>query len=71
LLPNESEKQVKQLLKRKAGSKVEVIPFQTGDIPGFDKAIDRDGFIRVIPGVNTDEVGQCDGFFVAKLRKME
>jgi 16S rRNA (cytosine967-C5)-methyltransferase len=71
LLPNESENQVKQLLKRKEGSKVEVIPFQEGDIPGFDRAIDRDGFIRVIPGVNTDEIGQCDGFFVAKLRKIQ
>lgn len=71
LLQNESENQVKQLLRRKLGSKVEIIPFKKGDIPGFDNAIDSNGFIRVIPGVNTDEVGQCDGFFVAKLRKIE
>lgn len=71
LLPNESENQVKKLLKRKEGSKIELIPFKKGDIPGFDSAIDGNGFMRVIPGVNTEEIGQCDGFFVAKLRKIE
>ena len=70
LLKQESEDQVANLLQRKEGAVLELIPFQPGDIPGFDHAIDEDGYLRVVPGT-PENMGACDGFFVAKLKRIE
>ena len=71
LLQQESEDQVTKLLAR-ADSPVilENVPFQKGEIPGFDEAIDSNGWIRVLPGALKGSLGQCDGFFVARLRRI-
>ena len=69
LLQCESEDQMKWLLNRKEGAEMENIPFVPGEIPGFDDAIDENGWIRVIPGTLPGSLSQCDGFFVAKLRR--
>ena len=71
LLKQESEDQVAKLLRRDEGAKLECVPFLPGEIPGFDKAIDENGYMRVIPGMLPHSVGQCDGFFVAKLVRTE
>mmetsp|Transcript_17522 Transcript_17522/g.40723 ORF Transcript_17522/g.40723 Transcript_17522/m.40723 type:complete len:374 (+) Transcript_17522:79-1200(+) len=63
VLKSESEDQVKELLAR-PGNQMETLPFQKGEIPGFDDCIDENGWMRVLPG-DLD----CDGFFVARLRK--
>lgn len=73
LLKQESEDQIRKLLARDDAVKLETIPFQVGEIPGFDGAIDENGWIRVLPGsLSLDEsVRQCDGFFVARLRRIQ
>lgn len=71
LLKQESEDQVTQLLAREDSSiKLETLPFQKGEIPGFDDAIDANGWIRVLPGALEGGLGQCDGFFVARLQRI-
>jgi 16S rRNA (cytosine967-C5)-methyltransferase len=69
LLQSECEDQVRWLLTRKDGPCVENVPFKKGEIPGFDSAIDENGWLRVIPGHLTGALNQCDGFFVARLRR--
>ena len=69
LLHSESEDQVRWLLSREDGPGVENIPFEEGEIPGFDAAIDKNGWLRVIPGQLNGPHSQCDGFFVARLRR--
>jgi 16S rRNA (cytosine967-C5)-methyltransferase len=69
LLKSESEDQITKLLERGEGAKVETIPFQPGELPGFDAAIDENGWIRVLPGALPGSVGQCDGFFIARLQR--
>jgi 16S rRNA (cytosine967-C5)-methyltransferase len=72
LLKQESEDQVTKLLNRDAFVKLEVVPFQPKEIPGFEEAIDDNGWVRVLPGSpKLDErMRQCDGFFVARLRRI-
>lgn len=67
LLPKESEDQIQRLLQK---GKVKISPFMPGEIPGFDDAIDENGFLRVLPGVLDGDLKQCDGFFVARLIKI-
>ncbi len=67
LLPRESEDQIHKLIKRGG---VETLPFTPGEIPGFDGAIDKNGWLRVLPGVLDGDLKQCDGFFVARLVKL-
>lgn len=67
LLKRESEEQVLKLLEK---GTMKIIPFEKGEIPGFDGAIDEHGFLRVLPGCLDDELKQCDGFFVARLEKI-
>jgi 16S rRNA (cytosine967-C5)-methyltransferase len=67
LLAMESEDQVHKLLKR---GTMKTLPFTKGEIPGFDDAIDANGWLRVLPGVLGGELRQCDGFFVARLEKV-
>ena len=47
-----------------------VLPFESGEIPGLDRARTDEGFLRVLPGVNVDWPGACDGYFVARFRKL-
>jgi 16S rRNA (cytosine967-C5)-methyltransferase len=71
LLKQESEDQVMKLLARTGSSiTLKTVPFQTGEIPGFDDAIDSNGWIRVLPGALEGSLGQCDGFFVARLQRI-
>ena len=69
ILKEESEYQVQKLLSRNIGAKMETIPFQPGEIPGFDGCIDENGWMRVLPGSLQCSIGPCDGFFVARLRR--
>jgi hypothetical protein len=57
LLKQESEDQVFRLLQREEGVSLECKPFLPGDIPAFDKAIDENGYIRVIPGALPHSLG--------------
>ena len=81
LLKRESEDQVHKLISR--GQKtnkenkdvdnvgvMETLPFVPGEIPGFDGAIDENGWLRVLPGMLEGELESCDGFFVARLIKV-
>jgi len=67
LLREESEEQVLRLLER---GNMEMLPFEQGEIPGFDDAIEENGWLRVLPGMLGDELKRCDGFFVARLKKV-
>lgn len=69
LLKSESEEQMQWLMRRQDGADVETIPFEPGELPGFDKAIDENGWLRVIPGHLSGSLSYCDGFFVARIRK--
>ena len=70
ILKQESENQVKKLISRDNGAEMETIPFKTGEIPGFDDCIDENGWLRVLPGSLQSTIGPCDGFFVARLRRV-
>ena len=67
LLARESEDQVQKLLQR---GTMKTLPFGKDEIPGFEHAIDENGWLRVLPGVLDGELKQCDGFFVARLEKL-
>lgn len=69
LLKQEGEDQVQKLLN--GDPRLETVRFQHGEIPGFDSAIDKNGWIRVLPGSPSlpAELRQSDGFFVARLRR--
>ncbi len=67
LLARESEDQVSKLLQK---GKMKTLPFEKGEIKGFDDAIDENGWLRVLPGVLGGELSKCDGFFVARLEKI-
>lgn len=71
LLKQESEDQMKWLLSRSSETVMETVPFTPGEIPGFDEAIDENGWMRVLPGVLPGSYGSCDGFFVARLRRVK
>jgi len=78
LLKEEGEDQVDWLLSQGVSGKnektrrvtLETIPFEPGELPGFDDCIDRNGWLRVIPGVLPGPLKFCAGFFVARLRKI-
>jgi 16S rRNA (cytosine967-C5)-methyltransferase len=82
LLKQEGEDQVTWLLSRGTSDEtsnkalrekpasLKTLPFSPGEIPGFDKCIDNNGWLRVVPGVLPGSLKFCDGFFVAKLMKM-
>jgi len=75
ILKQESEDQVEKLLKRGRndgdGALLETVPFTPGEIPGFDNAIDDNGWLRVLPGMLHGSFASCDGFFVARLKRIE
>ena len=68
LLARESEDQVHKLLQ--TVTSMRTLPFKSGEIPGFDAAIDENGWLRVLPGVLDGNMKQTDGFFVARLEKV-
>lgn len=70
LLKQESEEQVQWLLSRTEGAKLENFPITPGEIPGFDAAIDENGWLRVLPGILEGTLANCDGFFVARLKRV-
>jgi len=78
LLKQEGEHQVEWLLSRQRGgtgsnsvAKVETEPFLPGEIAGFDDCIDKNGWLRVLPGTLPGALKHCDGFFVARLKRIE
>mmetsp|Transcript_101464 Transcript_101464/g.205960 ORF Transcript_101464/g.205960 Transcript_101464/m.205960 type:complete len:385 (+) Transcript_101464:126-1280(+) len=72
LLKQEGEDQIEWLLSEKCSSStsLETIPFLPGEIPGFDECIDENGWLRIVPGILPDSLKFCDGFFVARLKKI-
>ena len=70
ILREESEDQMKALIARESQTKLRTIPFMKGEIPGFDSAIDENGWLRVLPGCQEGYIQDCDGFFVARLEKL-
>ena len=64
ILKDESEEQVQKLINR---GNVETLPILSHEVPGFESAIDSNGFLRVLPGVMKGELKTTDGFFVARL----
>ena len=74
LLKQESELQVEKLIGRGKNGNcaiLETVPFTPGEIPGFDDAIDENGWLRVLPGMLSGSLSSCDGFFVARLKRIE
>lgn len=67
LHPEESELQVQKLIKN---GFMKTLPFEKGEIPGFDGAIDENGWLRILPGVLEGNLKQCDGFFVSRMVKL-
>lgn len=49
---------------------METVPFVPGEIPGFDDAIDENGWLRILPGTLPGHLRFCDGFFIARMRKV-
>ena len=66
ILKEESEGQVQKLLERGG---METLPIQGHEVPGFEDAIDNNGWLRVLPGILEGELSSTDGFFVARLVK--
>jgi len=64
ILKEESEDQVHKLVER---GNVETLPIQSHEVPGFEDAIDNNGWLRVLPGVLEGDLKSTDGFFVARL----
>ena len=69
LLKRESEDQVERLLSREVGAKVENVPILPEEVPGFEDSIDANGWVRVLPGTNG--ISNSDGFFVARLKRVD
>ncbi|KAG7347408.1 ribosomal RNA small subunit methyltransferase B [Nitzschia inconspicua] len=70
LLQQEGEHQMERLLEKRGGIGVEILPFMPVELPGFDDCITEEGWLRVLPGVLKGSLQFCDGFFVARLRKV-
>ena len=67
LLKEESEAQVKKLVEKGLVKTLRITP---EEVPGFEDAIDENGWVRVIPGVLGGELRSADGFFLARLVKV-
>jgi len=63
ILKAESEDQVEKLLSRSDGGKMETVPFQKKEMPGFESCIDENGWLRILPGDLLNSIGPSDGFF--------
>ena len=49
---------------------VKTLRITPDEVPGFENAIDENGWVRVIPGVLDGELRSADGFFLARLVKV-
>ena len=67
LLKEESEVQVKKLVETGLVKTLKITP---DEVPGFENAIDENGWVRVIPGVLDGELRSADDFFLARLVKV-
>ena len=67
LLKEESEAQVKKLVDDGLVKTLRITP---DEVPGFEDAIDENGWVRIIPGVFDGELRSADGFFLARLVKV-
>lgn len=64
ILKEESEDQIRKLIER---GNVETLPIRQHEVPGFEGAIDDNGWLRVLPGLLEGDLRSTDGFFVARL----
>lgn len=69
ILKAESEEQVAALLADNRSMRT--LPIEPNEVPGFEGAIDENGWLRVLPGVLEGDLKSTDGFFVARLIKDE
>ena len=65
LEPEEGEEQINNILKLKDDIKIRKIT--SSKVPGFEKAITKEGYMRIIPGMIAN--GGNDGFFISILEK--
>ncbi|KAL7549841.1 hypothetical protein ACHAWF_013101 [Thalassiosira exigua] len=65
-LKEESENQARKLESLEG---LETLRIQADEVPGFEDAIDENGWIRVLPGTLPGDLRSADGFFVARLIK--
>jgi 16S rRNA (cytosine967-C5)-methyltransferase len=81
LLQLEGEDQVRWLIsdkrreehsddRQESVATMQTVPFVPGEIPGFDDAIDENGWLRILPGTLPGPLRFCDGFFIARLVKV-
>ena len=68
LQPEECERQVAKILK---SGNVERLPVSPSEMPGLDGAITNDGDLRTHPAMDPGAPGGMDGFFAARLRRLE
>mmetsp|Transcript_27430 Transcript_27430/g.56777 ORF Transcript_27430/g.56777 Transcript_27430/m.56777 type:complete len:601 (+) Transcript_27430:278-2080(+) len=76
LLKEESELQVEKLIargkdKNEGRAVMKTLPIHPHEVPGYEGAIDGNGWLRVLPGVLEGHLMSTDGFFVARLVKVE
>ncbi len=76
MIQEESELQVERLIARgniedKGRTIMKTLPIQPHEVPGFEGAIDENGWLRVLPGVLEGHLMSTDGFFVARLVRLE
>jgi 16S rRNA (cytosine967-C5)-methyltransferase len=79
LLQQESELQMKRILSERgpnsdqslqASGCVESVPIMLDEIPWFSSCVDDSGWMRILPGSLANGLEKCDGFFVARLRRV-
>jgi len=75
-LKEESELQVEKLIargkdKNEGRAVMKTLPIHPHEVPGYEGAIDGNGWLRVLPGVLEGHLMSTDGFFVARLVKVE
>jgi 16S rRNA (cytosine967-C5)-methyltransferase len=79
LLQQESELQMKRILSERgsngdrslqASGCVESVPIMLDEVPCFSSYVDDSGWMRILPGSLANGLEKCDGFFVARLRRV-
>ena len=63
----ESEDQLSELLAN--NDSISTLPILPIEVPGFEAAVDENGWLRVLPGVLESDLQSTDGFFVARIVK--
>ena len=67
LQKNEGEDQINSILESE--NNVEILPILPKEVPNFQQAITKDGWLRIFPNCLASEGGN-DGFFVSRLKKV-